>query len=83
MTDVQERKTIYGRYGEMWSTSVYDSQCCGCNETASEESIATYRSQLIHKGLIYATNHGEIDFTVPQFDEFLRRTHGYFSHESE
>ena len=47
------------------------------------KSIATYRSQLIHKGLIYATNHGEIDFTVPQFDEFLRRTHGDFNDESE
>lgn len=39
------------------------------------KSVATYRSQLIHKGLIYATSHGEIDFTVPQFDEFLKRAH--------
>lgn len=39
----------------------------------SPRSIGPFRSQLISKGLIYATNHGEIDFTVPQFDEFIRR----------
>lgn len=35
--------------------------------------ISTIRAQLINKGLIYATGHAEIDFTVPQFDGFLRR----------
>lgn len=39
----------------------------------STQSIAIHRSNLISKGLIYATGHGEIDFTVPQFDLFLRR----------
>lgn len=38
-------------------------------------SISIYRSQLISKGLIYSTSHGEIDFTVPQFSAFLKRTH--------
>ena len=38
-------------------------------------SISPYRSQLIHKGLIYATSYGEIDFTVPRFDEFMKRAH--------
>ena len=37
------------------------------------ESIAPLRSQLIHKGFIYSTSYGEIDFTVPQFDQYLRR----------
>ena len=36
-------------------------------------SIGPYRAQLINKGLIYSTRHGEIDFTVPHFDKFLRR----------
>lgn len=36
-------------------------------------AISPVRAQLISKGLIYATRHGEIDFTVPQFDNFLRR----------
>ena len=35
--------------------------------------ISTFRAQLINKGLIYATGHTEIDFTVPQFDGFLKR----------
>lgn len=37
------------------------------------QSIAIHRSNLISKGLIYSTGHGEIDFTVPQFDSFLKR----------
>lgn len=39
----------------------------------SVKSISPIRGQLINKGLIYSTGHGEIDFTVPQFDEFLKR----------
>jgi hypothetical protein len=37
------------------------------------KSISPFRSQLINKGLIYSTGHGELDFTVPQFDSFIRR----------
>lgn len=29
--------------------------------------------QLINKGVIYATAHGEVDFTVPGFDDYLKR----------
>lgn len=36
-------------------------------------SIGPVRAQLIHKGLIYATRHGEIDYTVPGFSKYLRR----------
>ena len=36
--------------------------------------ISTFRAQLIAKGLIYATGYGEVDFTVPKFDEFIKRT---------
>lgn len=39
----------------------------------SVKSISPTRGQLINKGLIYATGYEEIDFTVPQFDEFLKR----------
>lgn len=39
----------------------------------SVQSISTYRAQLINKGVIYSTGHAEIDFTVPGFDEFLKR----------
>ena len=37
------------------------------------KSIGPLRSQLVHKGFIYATSYGEIDFTVPQFDRYLLR----------
>lgn len=37
------------------------------------KSISPIRAKLINKGLIYATRHGEIDFTVPKFKEFLKR----------
>ena len=37
------------------------------------KSISPYRAQLIDKGLIYATAHAEVDFTVPQFDKYLIR----------
>lgn len=37
------------------------------------KSISPTRGKLINKGLIYATGHAEIDFTVPQFDAFLIR----------
>lgn len=36
-------------------------------------TISPLRAQLINKGIIYSTGHGEIDFTVPLFDEYLKR----------
>lgn len=36
-------------------------------------SISPIRAQLINKGLIYATGLAEIDFTVPEFDNYLKR----------
>lgn len=36
-------------------------------------SISPLKAQLISKGIIYSTGHGEIDFTVPLFDEYLKR----------
>ena len=37
------------------------------------ESVAPTRSSLIRKGMIYAPNHGDTAFTVPLFDEYMRR----------
>ncbi|MCI8997160.1 MAG: AAA family ATPase [Lachnospiraceae bacterium] len=39
----------------------------------SVNAISPTRAQLISKGMIFSTGHGEIDFTVPQFDLFLKR----------
>jgi len=41
---------------------------------AKVESVAPRRSALITKGMIYSPSHGTTAFTVPLFDEFLRRT---------
>ena len=35
--------------------------------------LAPTRAQLIKKGMIWSPNHGETAFTVPLFDEFMRR----------
>ena len=37
------------------------------------ESIAPVRSSLIKKGMIYSPAHGDTAFTVPLFDEYLKR----------
>jgi hypothetical protein len=36
-------------------------------------SLGPTRSQLISKGMIYSPSHGDTEFTVPLFDEFMRR----------
>lgn len=40
---------------------------------STSQSIGPLRAKLISKGLIYAMGRGEVDFTVPQFDDFIRR----------
>ena len=40
---------------------------------AHVSSVAPYRSSLIAKGMIYSPAHGDTAFTVPLFDEFMRR----------
>jgi hypothetical protein len=37
-------------------------------------SIAPTRSSLIKKGMIYSPSHGDTTFTVPLFDQYMRRT---------
>lgn len=40
---------------------------------AAVESVAPTRSALIKKGMIFSPAHGDTAFTVPLFDEFMRR----------
>jgi AAA ATPase domain len=40
------------------------------------ESVAPRRSGLIQKGMVYSPAHGDTAFTVPMFDDFLRRSQG-------
>lgn len=37
------------------------------------QSVAPHRSSLIRKGMIYSPAHGDTAFTVPMFDEYLKR----------
>lgn len=41
----------------------------------SIQAISPLRAQLIHKGFIYAAKRGEVNFTVPQFDKYLKRVY--------
>jgi len=36
-------------------------------------SLGPTRNQLISKGMIWSPHHGDTAFTVPLFDEFMRR----------
>ena len=40
-------------------------------------SLGPLRAKLIQKGMIYSPAHGDMGFTVPLFDEFLRRVMPY------
>lgn len=40
-------------------------------------SISTTRAQLISKGIIYPIRYKELDFTVPEFDGYIRRLEEY------
>jgi len=41
------------------------------------ESVAPRRSGLIKKGMLYSPAHGDTAFTVPMFDDFLRRSRSH------
>ena len=36
-------------------------------------ALGTLRDGLINKGMVYAPAHGDVAFTVPGFDEFMKR----------
>ena len=38
------------------------------------QSVAPTRNSLIKKGMIYSPSYGDTEFTVPLFDDFMRRT---------
>lgn len=41
----------------------------------TSEQLGPTRSRLVDKGLLFTPGHGLAAFTVPQFDQYLRRTH--------
>jgi len=40
------------------------------------QALGPRRAKIIHKGMIYSAVYGDIDFTVPMFDDYLRRHRG-------
>lgn len=38
------------------------------------QSLGPCRANIINKGMIYSPAYGDVDFTVPMFDDYLRRT---------
>ncbi|MCB1784417.1 MAG: ATP-binding protein [Alphaproteobacteria bacterium] len=38
------------------------------------QNLGPRRAQIIHKGMIYSPSYGDIDFTVPLFGDYLKRT---------
>ncbi|MEM7599904.1 MAG: ATP-binding protein [Verrucomicrobiota bacterium] len=38
------------------------------------QSLAPTRGNLIHKGMVWSPSHGDTAFTVPLFDQFMKRT---------
>lgn len=47
------------------------------NMKKTVNAISTTRAQLISKGIIYSVRFKELDFTVPEFDGFIRRNSAY------
>ncbi len=39
----------------------------------TQKSLGPTRASIISKGMIYSTDHGYLDFSVPLFDEYMRR----------
>lgn len=51
----------------------YDIALIGKCLDKNSQHVGTYRIKLIDKGLIFSPSYGKVDFTVPLFDDYLRR----------
>lgn len=80
-------KSRYERCSDTEKEFIFSMVQCGkipCNISDIAEhmgkigkSISPIRAKLIDKGVIYATRYGELDFTVPEFDGFIKRLGEY------
>jgi hypothetical protein len=55
---------------EIWTRFVTHSRLA---QEAAPLTLGPARSSIISKGMIYSTDHGYLDFSVPLFAEFMRR----------
>lgn len=76
MNDAPKVIKIHICDGEMRRFAVYYFERCTKYEK-SVSSISTIRAQLINKGIIYPVRFKEVDFTVPEFDEYIKRLEEY------
>lgn len=80
-------KSRYERCSDMEKIFIFAMVKCGelpCtianvskNISKKGKSISPTRAKLIDKGIIYATRYGELDFTVSEFDGFIKRLGEY------
>jgi AAA ATPase domain len=52
----------------------YNSGAVAAKLNKKTAQVGPHRDALIRRGLIYSRRYGEIDFTVPMFDEYIRRS---------
>ena len=62
----------------LYAMARFDRYPCLMNEISKimvkpQKSLSLNRNNLINKGLIYSPAYGEVDYTVPQFNLFLKR----------
>lgn len=62
----------------LFAMASFDKYPCSTQKLAlkmgsTQGKISPARNRLINKGLLYAPSYGEIDFTVPFFDKYLKR----------
>lgn len=55
---------------------VYKSRDVALLQEVSVQKLSPVRNSLIKKGMIYSPAHGYLAFTVPLFDQFIKRTMG-------
>ncbi|HEY2474672.1 MAG TPA: ATP-binding protein [Candidatus Cybelea sp.] len=73
------RERFYLRAMAELGEGPYSSQDVAEVADSTQRQLGPARDSLIKKGMIYSPEHGRIDFTVPLFDAFMRRTEPAFA----
>ena len=66
------RKSICGRW-PIWDPAPIVPAISPMNSKGTVQSLGPIRAGLIAKGMIWSPTHGDTAFTVPLFDEFMKR----------
>ena len=67
-----EKKYLWAM-AELGQGPYHTTDISGMLGVESSTALSPVRSKLIKKGMIYSPSHGLLNFTVPLFDEFMRR----------